>query len=165
MTESYLHNFVQSTFDAIKDSGTDISNGSLVIGGDGRYYNNEAIQIIIQMGVANGVKRFWIGRNGLLSTPAVSAVIRERGPRWQKAFGAFILTASHNPGGPDEDFGIKYNCEHGQPAPEKVTNAIYENTATIKNYKICKDFPRIDIQAPGHTGVKSDDGSSESTLK
>jgi len=98
MTENYLNNFVQSAFDAIKESGTNVSEGSLVIGGDGRYFNPEAIQIIIQMGVANGVKRFWIGQNGLLSTPAVSAIIRERGPRWQKAFGAFILTASHNPG-------------------------------------------------------------------
>jgi len=161
MTEHYLNNFVQSTFDAIKESGTDVSQGSLIIGGDGRYFNQEAIQTIIKMGVANGVKRFWIGQNGLLSTPAVSATIRERGPRWQKAFGAFILTASHNPGGPDEDFGIKYNCEHGQPAPEKVTDAIYANTTTIKSYKICKDFPTIDIHAPGQTCIKSDDGSTE----
>ena len=69
------------------------------------------------MGVANGVKRFWIGKDGLLSTPAVSATIRERGPVWQKSFGAFILTASHNPGGPEEDFGIKYNTPNGGPAP------------------------------------------------
>jgi len=133
----------------------------LVIGGDGRYYNPEAIQTIVKMGVANGVRRFWIGKDGLLSTPAVSAVIRERGPRWQKAFGAFILTASHNPGGPDEDFGIKYNCEHGQPAPEKLTDEIYNNTTTIKKYKICKDFPTIPLVSTGHTVVKSDDGSTE----
>jgi phosphoglucomutase len=161
MKEHYLNNFVQSTFDAVKATGTNVSQGSLVIGGDGRYFNPEAIQTIIQMGVANGVKRFWIGQNGLLSTPAVSAVIRERGPRWQKAFGAFILTASHNPGGPDEDFGIKYNCEHGQPAPEKLTDEIYANTTTIKSYKMCKDFPHIDIHNPGHIVVKSDDGSAE----
>ncbi len=80
------------------------------------------------MAVANGVKRIWVGEEGLLSTPAVSAIIRERGPIWQKAFGAFILTASHNPGGPNEDFGIKYNCENGGPAPESLTNAIYAQT-------------------------------------
>jgi len=161
MSEHYLNNFVQAAFDAIKASGTDVSVGSLVIGGDGRYYNPEAIQTIVKMGVANGVRRFWIGKDGLLSTPAVSAVIRERGPRWQKAFGAFILTASHNPGGPDEDFGIKYNCEHGQPAPEKLTDEIYNNTTTIKKYKICKDFPTIPLVSTGHTVVKSDDGSTE----
>jgi phosphoglucomutase len=97
----------KSTFDAIVDTGTDISEGTLVIGGDGRYFNKEATQTIISMAVANGVTRIWVGENGLLSTPAVSAIIRERGPAWQRAFGAFILTASHNPGGPDEDFGIK----------------------------------------------------------
>jgi hypothetical protein len=105
MGENYLENFVQSTFDAIKKSGTNVSEGSLLIGGDGRYFNKEATQIITKMAVANGVKRIWVGENGLMSTPAISATIREKGPVWQKAFGAFILTASHNPGGPDEDFG------------------------------------------------------------
>jgi len=105
MSEHYLNNFVQAAFDAIKDSGTNLSEGTLLIGGDGRYFNDQAIQIIIKMGVANGVKRFWVGKDGLLSTPAVSAIIRERGPVWQKCYGAFILTASHNPGGPEEDFG------------------------------------------------------------
>lgn len=161
MEENYLNNFVQATFDAIKEGGTDVSEGSLLIGGDGRYYNDTAIQTIIKMGIANGVKRFWIGENGLLSTPAVSAIIRERGPVWQKAFGAFILTASHNPGGPEEDFGIKYNCENGGPAPEKLTDAIFANTTTIKEYKICNNFPAIDINSPGSTTVKSADGSTE----
>lgn len=105
MKEHYLNNFVQSSLDAIKASGTDVTQGTLLIGGDGRYYNDKAIQTIINMGVANGIKRFWVGKDGLLSTPAVSAIIRERGPLWQKCFGAFILTASHNPGGPNEDFG------------------------------------------------------------
>lgn len=163
--ENYLNNFVQAAFDAIKASGTDISKGSLVIGGDGRYFNPEAIQILIQMGVANGVRRFWIGQDGLLSTPAVSAIIREGGPRWQKAFGAFILTASHNPGGPTEDFGIKYNCEHGEPAPERMTDEIYANTTTIKSYKICKEFPSIDIGAAGHSKIMSDDGSAEVNIE
>eukprot|EP00957_Ditylum_brightwellii_P142795 10880126-Ditylum_brightwellii.AAC.1 len=165
MGENYLNNFVQSTFDAVVASGTDLSEGSLVIGGDGRYFNDTAIQTIIKMGVANGVKRFWIGENGLLSTPAVSAVIRERGPVWQKAYGAFILTASHNPGGPEEDFGIKYNCENGGPAPEKVTDEIYANTTTIKSYNICSDFPEIDIGKVGSTVVKSEDGSAEATVE
>ena len=165
MTPNYLNNFVQSTFDAIKATGTNLSEGSLLIGGDGRYYNKEAIQVIIKMAVANGVKRIWVGKNGLLSTPAVSCIIRERGPRWQKAFGAFILTASHNPGGPDEDFGIKYNCEHGEPAPEKVTDEIYENTTRIKSYKICKDFPSIDIDDCGLSCIKSDDGSQEINIE
>ena len=161
MGENYLENFVQSAFDAIKESGTDLSEGSLVIGGDGRYFNKEAIQTIMKMGVANGVKRFWIGKDGLLSTPAVSAIIRERGPVWQKAFGAFILTASHNPGGPEEDFGIKYNCENGGPAQEKTTDIIYANTTSIKSYKICKEFPSIDITKEGSTSIKSSDGSEE----
>jgi phosphoglucomutase len=105
MSPNYLENFVQSAYESIQESGTDLSGGSLLIGGDGRYYNPQAIQTIIKMGVANGVKRFWVGENGLMSTPAVSATIRERGPVWQKAYGSFILTASHNPGGPEEDFG------------------------------------------------------------
>lgn len=161
MEEHYLNNFVQSTFDALASSGTDVSDGTLVIGGDGRYFNSEAIQTIVKMGVANGVKRFWIGKDGLLSTPAVSAIIRERSPGWQKPFGAFILTASHNPGAPEEDFGIKYNCENGGPAPEKLTEAIYENTTVISSYKICADFPAVDITTTGNTSVSSTDGSEE----
>lgn len=161
MSENYLNNFVQSTFDAVKATGVNVSQGSLVIGGDGRFFNPEAIQIIVQMGVANGVKRFWIGQNGLLSTPAVSAVIREGKPQWQKAFGAFILTASHNPGGIDEDFGIKYNCQLGEPAPAKLTDEIYKNTTMIKSYSICSDLPKVDINQLGLTTIASDDGSAE----
>jgi len=160
MGENYLENFVQSAFDAIKESGTNVSEGSLLVGGDGRYFNDKAIQIIIKMASANGVKRIWVGQNGLMSTPAVSATIRERGPVWQKAFGAFILTASHNPGGPEEDFGIKYNCENGGPAPDKLTGSIYSNTTSIKSYNICKDFPEIDISKIGTTTVNASDGSS-----
>ena len=160
MSENYLNNFVQAVFDAVVAGGTSLSEGTLVVGGDGRYFNKEAIQTIIKMGVANGVKRFWIGENGLLSTPAVSATIRERGPVWQKAFGAFILTASHNPGGPEEDFGIKYNTQNGGPAPEYLMQATYANTTSIKSYKICSDFPDIDISTPGSTSVAADDGSS-----
>lgn len=165
MAKDYLNNFVQSALDAVKASGTNVAEGSLVVGGDGRYFNDEAIQTIIKMGIANGVTRFWVGKDGLLSTPGVSAVIRERGPVWQKAFGAFILTASHNPGGPEEDFGIKYNCENGGPAPDKLTEAMYANTTTIKEYKICEEFPTIDISTVGSTTVKSADGSSEVTVE
>ena len=154
-SENYLQNFVQSTLDAVVASGTDISNGSLLIGGDGRFFNNEAIQIIVKMAAANGVRRIWIGENGLLSTPAVSAIIREKGPVWERAFGAFILTASHNPGGPDEDFGIKYNGEYGQPAVESVTNAIFANTKTIQSYVVCKSFPEVDISSCGSTVISN----------
>jgi len=156
---------VQSTFDAVRENGTSLSRGSLVIGGDGRYYNNDAIQCIIKIGVANGVKRFWIGKDGILSTPAVSAIVRERGPLWHKAFGAFILTASHNPGGPDEDFGIKYNCENGEPAQEKLTNDIYTKTTTIHEYKICPHFPMIITSSVGKSTFKSPDGSLEVSVE
>ena len=155
----YLHNFVQSTFNALPACGTDLTDGALLLGGDGRFYNDVAIQVIIKMAVANGVKRIVVGQHGLLSTPAVSAIIREQGPLWKKNFGAFILTASHNPGGPEEDFGIKYNCENGGPAPEKLTDAIFDITTTIGTVKICNDFPMIDISKCGSTEVLSSDGT------
>jgi len=162
----YLHNFVQSTFNALLSSpGSTVSEGSLLIGGDGRYFNDEAIQVIIKIAVANGVKRILVGQNGLLSTPAVSAVIRERGPTWKKAFGAFILTASHNPGGPDEDFGIKYNCENGGPAPEKLTDGIYEITKTITSFKIAESFPTVDISTAHTSVVESTDGSLKTVVE
>ncbi|KAL2615012.1 hypothetical protein AAZV13_08G040700 [Glycine max] len=120
----YLHNFVQSTFNAL--TVEKVRGATLVVSGDGRYFSKEAIQIITKMSAANGVRRVWIGQNGLLSTPAVSAVIREKlGADGSRATGAFILTASHNPGGPNEDFGIKYNMENGGPAPEGITDKIY----------------------------------------
>mmetsp|Transcript_10483 Transcript_10483/g.14465 ORF Transcript_10483/g.14465 Transcript_10483/m.14465 type:complete len:1069 (+) Transcript_10483:63-3269(+) len=155
----YLHNFVQATFNALVATGTDLSDGALLLGGDGRYYNDVAIQSIIKMAAANGVRRIVVGQNGLLSTPAVSAIIREKGPNWQKCFGAFILTASHNPGGPEEDFGIKYNCENGGPAPEKLTDAIYEVTRTITAVKQCTDFPEIDLTQLGSSLVYCGDRS------
>ncbi|GAB2232142.1 hypothetical protein Drorol1_Dr00011165 [Drosera rotundifolia] len=153
----YLQNFVQATFNAL--STEKVVGKTLVVSGDGRYYSKEAIQIIIKMSAANGVRRIWVGQNGLLSTPAVSAVIRERvGADGSKASGAFILTASHNPGGPTEDFGIKYNMENGGPAPEGVTNKIYENTTTIKEYLIAEDLPDVDISTPGITSFSGPDG-------
>ena len=157
----YLHNFVQSTFDALSQEGVDVSDGALLIGGDGRYYNDVATQVIIKIAAANGVRRVVIGKDNLLSTPAVSAIIRERGPRWQKIFGAFILTASHNPGGPDEDFGIKYNCDNGGPAPEGLTSAIYQLTTSITNIKMCSDFPDIDTATIGTVSIPNKDNSSQ----
>ncbi len=123
----YLENFVQSIFDSLAD----ITEKTLVLGGDGRYFNRVAIQIIIKMAAANGFGGLIIGQGGLLSTPAASHIIRK-----YQAFGGLILSASHNPGGPDEDFGIKYNSGNGGPAPEKDTNAFYARSQVIDSYKI-----------------------------
>ena len=135
----YLENFVQSIFDSIGD----FQGQTLVLGGDGRYYNRAAIQIILKMAAANGFGRVLVGRDGIFSTPAVSAVIRK-----YQAFGGIILSASHNPGGPDGDFGIKYNIGNGGPAPEKVTDAIYARSREIAEYKI-EDCADIDLDRPG----------------
>eukprot|EP00262_Sarcandra_glabra_P007531 TRINITY_DN203_c0_g1_i1.p1 TRINITY_DN203_c0_g1~~TRINITY_DN203_c0_g1_i1.p1 ORF type:complete len:584 (-),score=121.11 TRINITY_DN203_c0_g1_i1:192-1943(-) len=154
---NYLHNFVQSTFDAL--STDHVKGATIVVSGDGRYFSKDAIQIIIKMAAANGVRRVWIGQNGLLSTPAVSAIIRERvGADGSKASGGFILTASHNPGGPHEDFGIKYNMENGGPAPEAITDKIYENTKTIKKYLIAEDLPEVDISVTAVTSFGGPEG-------
>lgn len=122
----YLENFVQAVFNTIAPC----EGKTLIIGGDGRFYNREAIQIIIRMAVANNFSRLMIGKGGILSTPAASCVIRKN-----QACGGIILSASHNPGGPDEDFGIKFNGDNGGPAPEKITNAIYDQTLSIDHYK------------------------------
>jgi phosphoglucomutase len=122
----YLENFVQAVFDSLEG----FRGQTLVVGGDGRYHNREAVQTILKMAAANGFGRILVGRGGLLSTPAASAVIRR-----QKAFGGIILSASHNPGGPDGDFGIKYNVTNGGPAPEAVTEAIFRRTLDIHEYR------------------------------
>lgn len=139
--EHYTENFVQSVLDAIPEGA---AKATLVIGGDGRYYNDKVIQVIASIAAANGVSKLIIGQNGILSTPAASHVIRK-----YKATGGIILTASHNPGGPTNDFGIKYNLANGGPAPESVTNKMYELTTKIKEYKIVKDFPTVDISTIG----------------
>eukprot|EP00891_Asterochloris_glomerata_P006902 jgi/Astpho2/6902/Aster-07898 len=126
-----------------------VTDCTLVVSGDGRYFSETAIQIIVRMAAANGVGKLWIGRGGLMSTPAVSAVIRNRGGG--EAYGGFILTASHNPGGPHEDFGIKYNAENGGPALESLTNAIYEKTKTIKEYYISSEELKVDLAKLGTT--------------
>jgi len=147
MEGNYLHNFVQSVFNALVDSGVVIAGGTLVVSGDGRYWNKDAIQIIIKIALGNGVKRIWCGTGGLLSTPATSCVIRARGGGGEP-FGGFICSASHNPGGLDNDFGIKYNCENGGPAPEKMTNRMVEHTSSLKEIKMCEKVPVIDISTP-----------------
>lgn len=135
----YLENFVQAIFDTLDD----FSGKTLVLGGDGRYYNRQAIQTIIKMAVANGFGEIIIGQAGLLSTPAASHLIRK-----YKAFGGLVLSASHNPGGPDEDFGIKYNVGNGGPAPEKYTDAFYGRSQTINCYKIAA-MPDVDLDTTG----------------
>lgn len=131
----YLENFIQSIFNTISPC----QGKTLVIGGDGRYYNREAIQIIIELAVANGFSTLLIGQGGILSTPAASCVIRK-----QQACGGIILSASHNPGGPTEDFGVKFNGDNGGPASETVTEAMYQQTLHIDHY-LRQDSGLIDI--------------------
>jgi phosphoglucomutase len=136
----YIENFVQAILDV-----ADLRGRTLVVGGDGRFLNDHAIQIILRMAAAAGVARIVVGRNGILSTPAVSAVIRDR-----KAGGGIVLSASHNPGGPEGDFGIKYNVANGGPAPESVTQAIYERTLSIESYSLV-EAPDLDLDRLGET--------------
>lgn len=131
---NYLQNFVQSLFNVIK-----VKNKRLVLGGDGRFYNDKAIQIILKMAIANEAKQIIVGQKGYLSTPAASVEIRKN-----KTNGGIILSASHNPGGKNGDFGIKFDGNNGAPAPENITNAIYEQTQKITSYKIAK-IPDIDL--------------------
>ncbi len=137
----YLENFVQSIFDTLEG----FKGKTLVVGGDGRYFNREALQIIVKMASANGFGRVLIGKGGILSTPAASGMIRKAG-----AFGGIILSASHNPGGPDEDFGIKYNAGNGGPAPEQLTETIFQKTQTIDRY-LTLTGPDVDLDKPGTT--------------
>jgi phosphoglucomutase len=132
---NYVQNFIQSIFDSLEG----YKGKTLVIGGDGRYFNPEAIQIIVKMAAANGFGKLIIGKDGICSTPAVSNLIRKK-----KTFGGIILSASHNPGGPKEDFGIKYNIGNGGPAPEKITEAIFARSKVIDRYLI-EDSPDIDL--------------------
>ena len=148
-TPHYLENFVQSIF----DTQADLKGGTLVLGGDGRYYNRQAIQIIIRMATANGIARVIIGQGGLLSTPAASCIIRK-----YQTNGGIILSASHNPGGPDEDFGIKFNTPNGGPAPEGVTEAIFARTLEITEYRSLAaeeiDLDNIGIVSQGDTRIE-----------
>ncbi len=137
--EHYLENFIQSIYDSMGQRKSNV----LVLGGDGRFFNREAIQIILKMAAANNFERIKVGQHGILSTPATSCVIRK-----YKTDGGIILSASHNPGGPQGDFGVKFNVENGGPAPEKVTEAIYQRSKEIKEYKILQG-PDVDIDKLG----------------
>lgn len=125
----YLENFVQSIF--LAHNKEEYFGKTLIVGGDGRYYNDTAIDTIVKISLANGIKKILIPETGILSTPCVSLIIRNT----ENSFGGVILSASHNPGGPTEDFGIKFNSSNGAPAPESVTNKIFENTKTLTSYK------------------------------
>ncbi len=148
----YLANFVQSVFDAVRPPGG-FAGLTLVVGGDGRHWNLEAIQQVIRIAAANGFARVLVGQGGILSTPAASCVIRQHG-----AFGGLILSASHNPGGPDGDFGIKFNAANGGPAPEKITDAIYAKTLSIGEIMTVEsadiDLGRLGAQAVGAMKVE-----------
>ncbi|XP_046629962.1 phosphoglucomutase [Neodiprion virginianus] len=145
--EHYTENFIQSILEALGDR---LTGCTLVVGGDGRYYGKEAVAKIIRIAAANGVGKLIVGQNGILSTPAVSAIIRK-----YKTLGGILLTASHNPGGPDADFGIKFNCENGGPAPDAVTNKIYDITKTLKSYKIASGI-NVDISKIQSTNIEVD---------
>jgi phosphoglucomutase len=140
---NYSENFVQSVFDVVEGK----TGATLVIGGDGRYHNRTVIQQAIRMAAANGFAKVLVGQGGILSTPAASNIIRQYG-----AIGGLVLSASHNPGGPDEDFGIKYNVSNGGPAPEKITDAIYARTTNIDRW-LTVDVPDIDLDTIGTTQV------------
>ena len=152
----YLENFVQSIFNTIAPC----FGKTLVVGGDGRFYNREAIQIIIKMAAANGFARLLVGQGGILSTPAASCVIRK-----YKTDGGIVLSASHNPGGPDEDFGIKFNGTNGGPAPESLTEAIYQQTLQIQQYQILQDvdvdIDQLATHQVGNTEVEVIDSVSD----
>ncbi len=141
---NYVENFVQSLFDSLDD----FEGETLVIGGDGRFYNREAIQKVVKMAAAAGFGRVLVGKGGILSTPAASCVIRKH-----EAFGGIILSASHNMGGPAGDFGIKYNIGNGGPAPERITDAVFALSKEIKEYKI-SDAPDIDLDTAGISRIE-----------
>lgn len=143
--ENYVENFVQSVFDSLEG----FEGKTLILGGDGRYFSDHAIQVIMKMAIANQFGRIVVGQNGILSTPALSHLIVKRG-----AFGGLALTASHNPGGPDHDFGIKYNIATGAGAPDALTNKIIERTKVIDRYWMV-DIPDIDLSKIGEQQIGS----------
>ena len=138
----YLENFVQCVFSSLPPG--ELNNATLVVSGDGRYHNDVAITTILRMAAAQKVGRVLLGQHNLMSTPCVSGVIRKR-----QAYGGLILTASHNPGGINEDFGIKYNCGNGGPAPESLTDKMFALTKTIDHYLIAREEPKVDVATVG----------------
>ncbi|MBL0406959.1 alpha-D-glucose phosphate-specific phosphoglucomutase [Microvirga aerilata] len=139
----YVENFIQAIFDNVEGA----EGSTLVIGGDGRFFNESVVQTAIKMAAANGFGRVLVGQKGLLSTPAASCVIRKH-----KAIGGLVLSASHNPGGPDGDFGIKFNMSHGGPAPESFTEAMFQKASAITEYRIA-DAPDVDLGRIGQSRV------------
>ncbi|MBT3068696.1 alpha-D-glucose phosphate-specific phosphoglucomutase [Rhodoferax sp. U11-2br] len=154
MQPRYLENFVQALLDVLNglapdgQVGTALQGQTLVLGGDGRFFNRVAVQTILKLAAVNGVQRVLLGQGGILSTPAVSAVIRRR-----QAFGGIVLSASHNPGGPDGDFGIKYNASNGGPANEALTEAVYARTQALSQLRI-SDAPDMDIDTLGSSQIE-----------
>jgi phosphoglucomutase len=142
MSDNYLANWVQSLFNAL---GDEVAGQTLALGGDGRYFGKEAAQIIVKLAAGNGFKKIYVGKDAIMATPAMSAFIRRR-----KAYGGLIMSASHNPGGPEEDFGIKFNYTAGEPAPEKITDKIYGETTSISVLKMA-DIPDVDLSKVGVT--------------
>ncbi|KAL8453179.1 hypothetical protein Emed_001049 [Eimeria media] len=134
MQPGYLSNYVQAVFDCLPESA--VRGGTLLVAGDGRYFCDDAIKKIVAIAAGNGVGRVWIAKDGMATTPACSAILRLR--EEGAAFGGFILTASHNPGGIDADFGIKYNTANGAPALENLTDRVYERTKQIQEIKFVK---------------------------
>lgn len=140
MSENYLANWIQSLFNAL---GEEAQGKTIGLGGDGRYFNKQAVQIILKLAAGNGVKKVVVGQNGFMATPAMSALIRQRG-----LYGGLIMSASHNPAGPDEDWGIKFNYSSGEPAPEKITDTIFGFTQSISELNMA-DIPDVDLSTVG----------------
>lgn len=162
---NYLHNWVQSLFSALEG----LKGSTIALGGDGRYWNKDAIRIILRLAAANGVSTVKVGHNGIICTPAMSAIIRAN-----SLFGGIILTASHNPGGPENDFGIKYNVSNGGPAPESITSLIFKTTKTISEYFIAATpdaevnvdpFSSVDLSVKGTTTFTNDGDQSKFTVE
>lgn len=149
--ENYLANWIQSLFNALP--ADEVRGSTMVLGGDGRYFNREAAQIILTLAAGNGVGKVLVGRDAFMATPAASAVIRRKG-----AMGGFIMSASHNPGGIDEDWGIKFNYSSGQPAPESITDQIFGFTAEVEDLKVC-EIGNVDLTKLGAVDFSVDGGS------
>ena len=139
----YVENFTQAIFNALREDGQKIEGQTLVVGGDGRFYNREALQKIIRVAAGNGFEKILVAQNGILSTPAASCVIRK-----QQCLGGIILSASHNPGGAEGDFGMKYNISTGSSAPEQLTQKIYQESLKLHEY-FEADLPAINLAQPG----------------
>ncbi|EFN54324.1 hypothetical protein CHLNCDRAFT_58243 [Chlorella variabilis] len=146
MSDNYLANWIQSLFNALGEEAVGTTIG---VGGDGRYFNKEAVQTILKLAAGNGVAKVVVGKDAIMATPAMSALIRRRG-----LYGGLIMSASHNPGGPEEDWGIKFNYSAGEPAPEKITDKIFGFTETISELKMA-DIPDVDLSKVGTTKVGS----------